>query len=154
MRSRVYETFLCPSVCLSHLSAAATACGGFAAVGPADRRYRSIATRRVCNRRGRISIRIYTAVGRPAANASSVVFLAAVEGWTQTCYLLVLFHKPRAISCQSFTVTKFVNLIPFPTYHELFPKICRGHLTLNTPDSDVIYHAYTSTHDDQSRHHI
>ena len=33
------------SVCLSQLSTAASACGGFAAVGPADRRYRSIAAR-------------------------------------------------------------------------------------------------------------
>ena len=31
-----------PSVCLSHLPTAA-ACGGFAAVGPAERRYRSTA---------------------------------------------------------------------------------------------------------------
>ena len=34
-----------PSICLSQLSTAAAACGGFAAVGPADRRYRSIAAR-------------------------------------------------------------------------------------------------------------
>ena len=34
-----------PSVCLSQLSTAAAACVGFAAVGPADRRYRSIAAR-------------------------------------------------------------------------------------------------------------
>ena len=36
---------VCPSVCLSHLSPAAAACGGFSAVGPAGRRYRSIAAR-------------------------------------------------------------------------------------------------------------
>jgi len=35
---------VCPSVCLSQLFAAA-ASGGFAAAGPAGRRYRSIATR-------------------------------------------------------------------------------------------------------------
>jgi len=44
----VCATARCPSICLSHLSAVATACGGFAAVGPAGRRYRSIAARRVC----------------------------------------------------------------------------------------------------------
>jgi len=33
------------TVCLSRLSTAAAACGGFAAVGPAGRRYRSIAAR-------------------------------------------------------------------------------------------------------------
>ena len=33
------------SVCLSHLSTAAAECSGFAAVGPAGRRYRSIAAR-------------------------------------------------------------------------------------------------------------
>ena len=32
---------VCLSVRLSHLSTAAAACGGFAAVGPAGRRYRS-----------------------------------------------------------------------------------------------------------------
>jgi len=46
---RVYVTVWCPSVrlsvCLSQLSTAAAVCGGFAAVGPADRRYRSIAVR-------------------------------------------------------------------------------------------------------------
>ena len=48
---RVYVTVRCPSiylavclsVCLSHPSTAAAACGGFAAVGPAERRCRSIA---------------------------------------------------------------------------------------------------------------
>ena len=38
----IYETVRCPSVCVSH-SPAAAACGGFAAVGPADRRHRSTA---------------------------------------------------------------------------------------------------------------
>jgi len=42
---RIYVTLRCPSVGLSH-SSAATACGGFAAVGPAGRRYRSIDARR------------------------------------------------------------------------------------------------------------
>jgi len=32
-----------PSVCMSHRSTAAAACGGFAAERPADTRYRSIA---------------------------------------------------------------------------------------------------------------
>jgi len=46
MCSRVYEEILCPSVCpsvyLSH-SPTAAACSRLAAVGPADRRYLSIA---------------------------------------------------------------------------------------------------------------
>jgi len=33
--------WICPSVCLSQLPTAAAACGRFAAVGPADRRYLS-----------------------------------------------------------------------------------------------------------------
>jgi len=41
MRSRVYETVGRPSLCLSHIL-----CGGFAAVGPAGRRYRSTAAPR------------------------------------------------------------------------------------------------------------
>jgi len=46
---RVYVTARCPSVCLSvclsRRSTAAAACDGFAAVGPAGRRYQSIAAR-------------------------------------------------------------------------------------------------------------
>ena len=78
-----------PSVCLSHLSTSAAACGGFAAVGPADRRYRSIAARRVCSRRGRLSIPICRCEGeawRSAANASSVGLSVNAGSWTQTCY--------------------------------------------------------------------
>ena len=47
--SRVYVTVRCPSVCpsASQISTAAAACGGFAAVSPAGRRYRSIAARPV-----------------------------------------------------------------------------------------------------------
>jgi len=44
MRSSVYETVERPSVCLSHRSTAAAACGGFAAERPAGRRYRPIAS--------------------------------------------------------------------------------------------------------------
>ena len=43
------------SVCLSHLSTAAAACGGFAVVGPAGGRYRSTAA----------------ATGRPAARCTA-----------------------------------------------------------------------------------
>jgi len=57
------------SVCLSQLWTAAAACGGFAAVGPAGKSYRSIAARPA---RG--------SNGATAANASSVAFTAAVEG--------------------------------------------------------------------------
>jgi len=42
---RVYVTVRDRSVCLSHQSTAAAACGEFAAVGPAGGRYRSIAAR-------------------------------------------------------------------------------------------------------------
>ena len=41
----MYLSCVCLSVCLSQLSIAAAACGGFAAVGPAGGRYRSIAAR-------------------------------------------------------------------------------------------------------------
>ena len=42
----MYRYGVRPSVSLSQLSTAATACGGFAAVGPAGRRHRSIAAAR------------------------------------------------------------------------------------------------------------
>ena len=67
MRSRVYVTVRCPSDCLSHPLAAAT-CDGFAAVGPAGRRYRSIAA-------------------RPAANVGSATFTADLA---QTCRFNVI----------------------------------------------------------------
>ena len=54
------------SVCLSH-SPAAAAYGGFAAVGPADRKYRSIAARPAPQQHG-----------ATAANAGSATFTADV----------------------------------------------------------------------------
>ena len=36
-------------------------------------------------------------------------------------------------------------LAPFPRYYHLFPKILRGHVTLNTSVLRVIYHACSST---------
>ena len=65
----VYETVERPSVCLSvhpfRHSVAASRCGGFAAVGPAARRYRLIAARAALSNSG-------AAARRSAANASSV----------------------------------------------------------------------------------
>jgi len=72
---RVYVTIGCPSVCLSirpsiylvcmsvPCCAAAAACGGFAAVGPAGRRYGSISARRVCSRHDHLYIHSSTVVG-------------------------------------------------------------------------------------------
>ena len=67
MRSRIYETVRCPSVCLSH-SPAAAACGKSAAVGPAGRRYRSIAVRPAPQPQHGAAAR------RAAANAGSATF--------------------------------------------------------------------------------
>jgi len=75
---------VCPSVCLSH-SPAATAFNGFAAVGPADRRYWSIAARPAPQQHG-------AAEWRTAANAGSATFTADVGSWTQTCSLILLLH--------------------------------------------------------------
>jgi len=69
---------VCPSVCPFHLSTAATACGGFAAVGPAGRRYRSIPARPAPSSNGAAAAH-RIATRRSAANASSVTFTAAVE---------------------------------------------------------------------------
>jgi len=78
MQSMVYETVLRPSVCLSYLSTAAAACVGFAAVGPAGSIDRLL---HGASAAGAIAFRFIST----AANASSVTFLAAVDGWTQTC---------------------------------------------------------------------
>ena len=64
-----------PSVCLSH-SPAAAACGGFAAVGPAGRRYRSITARPARNQHG-------AAARHAAANTGSATFSAYVGSQTQ-----------------------------------------------------------------------
>jgi len=55
----VYVTTRCPSVCLSVCSIMRRSRSRFAAVGPASRRYRSIAARRVCSRRVRLYIDPY-----------------------------------------------------------------------------------------------
>ena len=74
---RVYVTVWRPSVCLSQLSTAAAACGGFAAVYPAGRSYQWIAAWPAPSSNGAAARR--TAARRSAANASSVTFTAAVE---------------------------------------------------------------------------
>jgi len=77
LRSRVYETVRClsvsPSVSLSH-SPASAACGGFAAVGQAGRRYRSITCR------------------------SGAVVGVRIGSWTQTCFA-VSFACSADTSC-------------------------------------------------------
>jgi len=70
MRSRVYETVQCPSVCLSYLPATA-AFGGFAAVGPAGRSYRSIAAWPAPQQRG-------AAARHAVVSAGSATFSAYV----------------------------------------------------------------------------
>ena len=67
------RAYVCPSVRLSR-PAAARRCCGFAAVGPAPRRHRSIAARPA----GRRS----PAAARP--NAGSATLSADVRSWTQT----------------------------------------------------------------------
>jgi len=61
------------SVCLSQLSTAAAARGGFAAVGPASMRYRSLAARQALSSNGAAAAR------QPAATASNVTFTGAVK---------------------------------------------------------------------------
>ena len=81
---KVYVTAWCLSFCLSfQLSTAVAACGEFAAVGPAGRRYRSTAARLVPGSNGAAAAR------RSAANASSVALTAAVGGGTPTCFIRV-----------------------------------------------------------------
>ena len=69
--SRVCIMVRCLSVCLSHLSNDACCCSGFAAPGPAGRRYRLMAA---------------AAAQRSAANASSVALSADVGSWTRMCW--------------------------------------------------------------------
>ena len=85
------------SVCLSQLSAAAAACGGFAAVGPAGRRYRSIAAWPAPSNNGAAAAR------RSVAKPSSVTFTAGVGGWTRTCFL-------RGRSRTSFILLRWLHM--------------------------------------------
>ena len=77
MLSKVCETVRCPSVCPSHSPAAAGG-DGFAAVGPAGRRYRSIAARRPATARGRST--------RAAANAGTATFSALDTSYIVSAY--------------------------------------------------------------------
>jgi len=79
MRSDIYVTVGRPSVCLS--VPAFGRCGGFAAVGPAGRRYRSIAARAALSS-------IPAAARRAAANAGSATLSAGVANLF--CSLAVL----------------------------------------------------------------
>jgi len=74
-----------PSVCLSHLSTAAAACGGFAAVIPTGRRCLLIAARPASTATALQQHDAQQHGGHAAANASSATFTADVECWTQTC---------------------------------------------------------------------
>jgi len=73
-------------VCLSQLSTAAAACGGFAAVGPVGKRHRSIAARTPapaagapCSSRRAPSSTAHHSMA-VSSKAGSVTFTAAVEG--------------------------------------------------------------------------
>jgi len=69
------------SICLSHWSTTAAACGGFAAECLAGRRYRSFAAQHAWEQVSRAA----RAVRCSAANASSVMVTADIGSWTQTC---------------------------------------------------------------------
>jgi len=93
MRSRVYDTVKCqyvylsdPSVCLSHRSTAAVACGGFAAERPTGKRYRLIAGAGAQQQR------------RTAADAGSVALTTEGRGWTQTCLVRGYFVRKLSYS--------------------------------------------------------
>jgi len=94
MRSRVYETVLRPSVCLS---ISLGICGGFAAVGPESTRYRPVASRSA-------------AAGVRQANVGSATLSVDVGSWTQTCLGSVGMTK---VSClvysQKFSLSCMVD---------------------------------------------
>ena len=97
MCSRVYKTVerpsvrpsVCPSVCMSQLLTVAAACGGFAAVGPAGKGYRSIAA----------------AAGRRSSTAHRST---ACSSKREQCYVVSrrrklkpdLFHACCVVMCQ------------------------------------------------------
>ena len=73
----MYLSCVCLSVCLSQLSIAAAACGGFAAVGPAGGRYRSIAARPALSS-SRAAERRSSGVRRPNAISDTDTLSAGV----------------------------------------------------------------------------
>ena len=77
MQNRICVAVGCPSVCLLSVP-----CGGFADVGPACRRYRSIAARPPPSSKGAAGAQLST------ARLSSVTFPAIVENRTWTLYFL------------------------------------------------------------------
>jgi len=79
------------------------------------------------------------------------------RGWTQgfqTAEVTSKVTKGHPYWCHSIGHVRFpislqlqlcVYLAPFPRYYHLFPKVYRGHVTLNASVLAVIYHACTST---------
>jgi len=81
MRSRIHITVGCPSDCLSVPSV--DLCSSVRCVCCWVPRGQEISI----DRSNSAAAARCTAARRSSANASSVVFTAAVEGWTQTCYV-------------------------------------------------------------------
>ena len=86
MRSSVHANGGRPSVCLS-VSSGRRRCCGFAAVGPAAGRYRSIAARPAA---GGQQHRSHATARRAVATAGRATLSADVGSWTQTCSFLFL----------------------------------------------------------------
>ena len=93
VQSRVYETAGRPSVCLSRHSAAAPRCGGFAAVGPAGGRYRSIAAARPARRSNCEQCRVVS--GRRQLNADLFWY-----GWSWLALFCCTTREWRHSWCQ------------------------------------------------------
>jgi len=75
-----------------------------------------------------------------------------LEGHSKTL-ALVPFNRPHTIPI-SLPLQLCLYLAPLTRYYHLFPKISRGHLTVNTSFLTIIYYACTSTPVRQSAHKI
>ena len=103
---RIYVTARCPSVCRSarlsyctcHLSTAASCCLGFAAAGPAGRKYRSIAA----------------ATCRRSTVCSSKGEQFHVVSWRRKLKTDLLHNKYRKDACEFLELIHLVEHIPSP----------------------------------------
>lgn len=80
-------------ICLSHISTAAAACSGFAAVSPMGRWYRlGVAVQCVCSRSGRLLIHIYSSTVVSSKCKQCHVSSCLKRLMTDLFNLLLVFH--------------------------------------------------------------
>ena len=140
----------CPSVCLSHPSTALAACGGFAAVGPAGRRCRSIAARPALSSN---SFVLFYNAGIGVATTVIVfllnIYYIVVLAWSiYYLYMSMTWVLPWSHCNNTWNTERLVAQSPadFRLLQELTEilVIWRGRLHLDLGDHGIGHYCFTS----------